>query len=74
MKIITVANKETGKKDRMSKLEAQALVDNGTHHFSTKGAYKRQEKDAAKMATRAKRKAIFGAKHVADTKKEKLLK
>lgn len=72
MKIITVANKETGRKDRMGKLEAQTLVDNGTHHFSTKGAYKRQTKDEAKMAVRAKRKAIFGARYMRRYKEKQL--
>lgn len=63
MKIITVANKETGRKDRMLKSEATLLVEAGTHHFVKKGSFKRQEKDEAKMANRAARKSIFGAKH-----------
>lgn len=63
MKIITVSNKETARKDRMSKSEATALVEAGTHHFVKKGSFKRQEKDAAKIANRPARKSIFGAKH-----------
>lgn len=58
MKIITVSNKETAHKSRMLKSEAAALVEAGTHHFVKKGSFKRQEKDAAKMANR-ERKAML---------------
>lgn len=62
--MITVSNKETAHKSRMLKSEAILLVEAGTHHFVKKGSFKRQEKDAAKIANRAARKSVFGAKHM----------
>lgn len=55
MKIITVSNKKTAHKSRMLKSEAIPLVEAGTHHFCKKGSFKRQEKDAAKMANRERK-------------------
>jgi len=62
IKLVTVAHKVTKDKSRTPKHKAEMLVSIlGTHHYCRKGAFKRQEKDLAKAANRAKKRQIFGA-------------
>jgi hypothetical protein len=61
MKLVTISNKITAQKSRIGNVEADVLVQQGTHGFCRKGAFKRQEKDNEKALNKAKTQPIFGA-------------